>query len=80
MLGGVYIVEKDACPCELLIRVGRIKECGKVDETLVSNFSPLPVSGRRGEGCPQEPNHISIQGWDIATKCHPRVPDVEHVP
>lgn len=50
----IYRVEKDACLCRALIKVGRIKEWGKVDATTLPIFlSILAVSGgvweRQGE-------------------------------
>lgn len=57
----VFVAEKGACPCGPPIRVGKVKEWGKVHEMIASNFFFLPVSGeseeRRGEGCTNSLTH-----------------------
>lgn len=46
----IYMIEKDTCPCEPLISVGRIQAWGKMDETTLPIFpSLLPISGGRRE-------------------------------
>lgn len=47
----VYTVEMDVIPCLPLIRMGKVKQWGKGDETFASNFSFFLFLGKveRGE-------------------------------
>lgn len=67
----VYIVERNACPCGSLIRVRRVEEWGKVDETTTSNplFSSCICAKleRRRDGRFQQPYCISIRGWPMSS-------------
>lgn len=61
-------MKKDICPCGPQIRVGRVKEWGKVDAITVSNlFIFLLVSGksreRRGEVTPSNPIASVPRDW-----------------